>query len=158
MTDGVYLRHRNGKWEAKVRVGGDFVNSAFKEVTDISAISAILNMYLPGTGLAQAGPTGNQSVQPVAKFVTMRTKFVVDSRFTVVIDKTDFGHVVGEVELEHRIAKVETREDQNHDKLVDMMEHEIDDFMKQYAWAFPPDRPLGKLSAYFSQSRKDRHV
>jgi len=31
-SKGVYIRRRNGHWEAKIRTGGNFINSAFTEV------------------------------------------------------------------------------------------------------------------------------
>jgi hypothetical protein len=35
-SKGVYIRRRNGHWEAKIRTDGDFINSAFTEVDQIA--------------------------------------------------------------------------------------------------------------------------
>lgn len=97
-----------------------------------------------------------------ARFVSYRDKFLVDDKFTVILDKTDFGHVVGEVELEKEVTvtvagggAIKKEEEQQVDgmavsQVIAGMDREIDKFMKRYEWAFPPGKPVGKLSAYFS--------
>ncbi|KAK7740473.1 hypothetical protein SLS53_005315 [Cytospora paraplurivora] len=158
---GVWLRRRGDKWEAKVRVGGDFTNSAFEEITNVNDISKMLGKLVPGAALdSHHGPLGGR-VQEVAKLVSERNTFLVDEKFTVVLDETDFGHVVGEVELEREVlatgeddatgAKGESRE---RAKLTADMDREIEDFMKSHAWAFPPGKPVGKLSAYFALKKR----
>ncbi|KAI3398941.1 hypothetical protein diail_8264 [Diaporthe ilicicola] len=136
-------------WEAKVRVGGDLINSAFKEITDIKEISAMLSALLPGSELThQHGPQGGQ-VREMARLITDRRSYLVDGKFTVVIDVTDFGHTVGEVELERDAGEVSC-EGENQARAIATMDKEIDDFMQRYKWAFPEGQPVGKLTAYFS--------
>ncbi|KUI59277.1 Thiamine-triphosphatase [Cytospora mali] len=156
---GVWLRRRGSKWEVKVRVGGDFTNSAFEEITNVDDISTMLGKLVPGTALdPHDGLTGGR-VEEVAKFISERKNFLVDGKFTVVLDETDFGHVVGEVELERNIPATGGEEDvseakkvEDHDraKMMADLDREIDDFMKRYVWAFPPGNPVGKLSAYYA--------
>lgn len=144
----------NASWEAKVRVGGDFINSAFKEITDVGEISAMLGTLVPGSELdADHGPRGGQ-VREMARFVTDRTGYIVDGKFTVVIDVTDFGHTVGEVELERDAAETSC---QGEDKALAIaaMDKEIDGFMRRFLWAFPARKPVGKLTAYFKR-KSDR--
>ena len=158
---GVWLRRRGERWEAKIRVGGDFTNSAFEEVTSVEDISAMLAKLVPGAALdLRDGPTGGR-VREVAMLVTERKKFLVDGKFTVVLDETDFGHVVGEVEMERQIyipgqgdVDRSQEEDQQRAQMIAEMDHEIDDFMKRYKWAFPPGKPVGKLSAYFALKQR----
>jgi thiamine-triphosphatase len=38
-------------------------------------------------------------LEPCADFVTERESWIIDGRFKVDVDITDFGHMVGEVEL-----------------------------------------------------------
>lgn len=161
---GVWLRRRGDRWEAKVRVGGDFTNSAFEEITNVKDISAMLGKLVPGATLdPHDGPTGGQVLE-VAKLVSERNKFLVDGKYTVVLDVTDFGHVVGEVELERRIAvtgevegdttKTKGEDQVKRAQIIVEMDREIDDFMKSYVWAFPPGKPVGKLSAYFALKQR----
>lgn len=141
---------RDVSWEAKVRVGGDFINSAFREVTDVQEISALLGTLVPGAELdAHHGPRGGQ-VREMARFITDRMGYFVDRKFTVVIDLTDFGHTVGEVELERDSAEGSC-EGEDKTPAIAAMDEEIDGFMRRFAWAFPAGTPVGKLSAYFER-------
>lgn len=77
----------------------------------------------------------------------------MDGRFRVDVDTTDFGHIVGEVELigSLRYTNSEHREEEEEreKKLKQEMDQDIKAFMQSYPEAFPAGRPLGKLSAYF---------
>lgn len=141
---------REVSWEAKVRVGGDFINSAFREVTDVHEISELLGRIVAGSELdVHHGPRGGR-VREMARFITDRTGYIVDEKFTVVIDVTDFGHTVGEVELERDAAKASC-EGEDKTLAIAAMDEDIDEFMRRFAWAFPAGKPVGKLSAYFEQ-------
>ena len=72
----------------------------------------------------------------LCRFRTSRETASVDGKFTVVLDKTDFGHV-GEVELLAEDAE------KSH--------AEIAEFMAKYSWFFDKKGPKGKLSAYFEK-------
>lgn len=140
----------NASWEAKVRVGGDFINSAFREITDVGEISAMLGTLVPGSELdVDHGPQGGE-VREMARFLTDRTGYIVDGKFTVVIDVTDFGHTVGEVELE-RDATEASCEGMDKALAIAAMDKEIDGFMRHFWWAFPAGKPIGKLTAYFDR-------
>lgn len=144
----------DASWEAKIRVGGDFINSAFREITDVHEISAMLGTLVPGSELdADHGPHGGE-VREMARFVTDRTGYIVDGKFTVVIDVTDFGHTVGEVELE-RDATEASCEGVDKELAIAAMDKEIDGFMRRFWWAFPAGKPVGKLTAYFDR-KSDR--
>ncbi|ROV92273.1 hypothetical protein VSDG_07225 [Cytospora chrysosperma] len=164
---GVWLRRRGDNWEAKIRVGGDFTNSAFEEITNVDDISAMLGKLVPGTALdPNEGLVGGQ-IEEVAKLVTHRNKFLADGKFTVVLDETDFGHVVGEIELEREASVtgggeegVTRAEVEKHKRaraqVIAEMDGEINNFMKRYVWAFPPGNPMGKLSAYFEIKKQQK--
>lgn len=140
-------------WEAKVRLGGDFINSAFGEITDLQEIQAMLSNLVPDAKIdGQYGPRGGQ-MRELARFVTNRTGYLVDGKFTVIIDVTDFGHTIGEVELE-RDASEASCEGPGRTLAIATMGEEVGDFMGRFAWAFPPGKPVGKLTAYFDYRAK----
>ena len=60
-----------------------------------------------------------------------------DRKFSVVLDVTDFGHEVGEVE----VMAEEAHADKAHG--------EIETFLKRYPWFFDTRGPRGKWTAYF---------
>ena len=60
-----------------------------------------------------------------------------DREFSVVLDVTDFGHEVGEVEVMVEEAGAEKAHGA------------IEGFLKRYPWFFDTGRPKGKLTAYF---------
>ena len=60
-----------------------------------------------------------------------------DREFSVVLDVTDFGHEVGEVE----VMAEEGGAEKAHG--------EIESFLKRYPWFFDTRSPKGKLTAYF---------
>jgi thiamine-triphosphatase len=146
-------------WEAKVRVGGDLINSAFREITDVQDISAMLSTLVPGTCVdAQHGPQGGQ-MRELAKLVTNRTSYFVNGKFTVVIDVTDFGHTIGEVELEGDASEAEAEgqgEGEGRALRIAAMDNEIGHFMRRFIWAFPSGSPVGKLTAYFEHKTNKR--
>lgn len=140
-------------WEAKVRLGGNFVNSAFGEITDMQEIRAMLSDLVPDAKLhGRYGPRGGH-MRELARFVTNRTGYLVDGKFTVIIDVTDFGHTIGEVELE-RDASEASCEGAGRTLTIDTMGEEVEGLMRRFAWAFPPGNPVGKLTAYFDYRAK----
>ena len=74
--------------------------------------------------------------------MTNRTEFVADERFHVALDETDFGHDVGEVEVQAGVDE--------EDRKVQM---EIERFMEKYKWLFGSGegKPKGKMTAYFEK-------
>jgi thiamine-triphosphatase len=95
-SKGVYIRRRNGHWEAKIRAGGDFINSAFTEVDSNKTVKEVIEQNLT---VSADGLSIEEMLEPCADFVTERESWIMDGRFKVDVDTTDFGHVVGEVEL-----------------------------------------------------------
>ncbi|KAF2095615.1 hypothetical protein NA57DRAFT_59603 [Rhizodiscina lignyota] len=85
--------------------------------------------------------------------------WLVDGQFKVVVDETDWGHTVGEVELSKQIqfeerdmleAAISSLESEGAaPSPLDKMDTEIKAFMYRYKALFGGDRPVGKLSAYF---------
>ncbi|PNS14669.1 hypothetical protein CAC42_1691 [Sphaceloma murrayae] len=102
---GMYLRLRNGEWQAKLPVSGqrifsdersehepDGATTRFEEVHGQEDVELRLLPMLEG----QVKTLGE--LERVARFRTHRKGWVVDGEFKVVWDQTCFGHGVGEVE------------------------------------------------------------
>ena len=145
---GVWVRQRDGYWEAKVKRGGNFTNSRFEELSDPRAISRCIQ-----------GVTGMKCVEQdffglerIATLHTTRRSWLADDTFRVVLDTVDFGHTVGEVELQQRKAFTATKDmsvEQQKQSTMQEMDVRIARFMDRYSWAFCPGAPKGKLTAYF---------
>ncbi|KAK8120251.1 hypothetical protein PG999_004371 [Apiospora kogelbergensis] len=149
-SKGVYVRRRDGRWEAKIRAGGDYINSAFMEIDGIQAVErAVKNiMVLPGFRSDL-----EEMLVPCADFVTDRESWMIDGKFKVDVDSTDFGHIVGEVELTRILEHGMGRQDEEAREMLailkETMNQDIEAFMLCYPQIFPVGRAVGKLSAYF---------
>ncbi|KAF8475923.1 CYTH-like domain-containing protein [Kalaharituber pfeilii] len=127
-TSPIWLRTRNGVWEAKVTVptgergggqahAGGYRKVAYEEhsASHSGGFGRIVEMVRargvkgwnpnqsPNPDGARAEP-GSKSMAAdglitICDFVTDRRAFQADGRFEVVLDSMDFGHHVGEVEL-----------------------------------------------------------
>ncbi|PLB47671.1 hypothetical protein P170DRAFT_447599 [Aspergillus steynii IBT 23096] len=147
-SKGVWVRQRDGHWQAKIRRGGDFNNSKFEELSGRAEISRYLaqltwyntNIHGDTFGLSQ-----------MAAFTTLRERWLANKEFTIVQDVTDFGHTVGEVELECKVDYDGHDLERYRDMRMAQMDAKIDFFMQRYAWAFCPGVPMGKLTAYFEK-------
>ncbi|KAL1986937.1 hypothetical protein VTN96DRAFT_5354 [Rasamsonia emersonii] len=153
---GIWVRQRNGVWQAKQRVQNHcdkkgehtgssredvFLRTVFNEISCPREIHALVTRYVP-SGLSFPSADCNFGLQPIANFTTSRETFLADERFHVVLDETCFGHRVGEVEL------LAERGEEQHAQL------EIDRFMERYRWFFLScgnNSVKGKLSAHFER-------
>ncbi|KAK4943436.1 hypothetical protein LTR10_016927 [Elasticomyces elasticus] len=161
---GIWVRKRDEQWEAKIKVGGDYKHSQFQEVKGISAVSAAISKHLQDLRCRGAmryqnrsAPFDTYNINPVAEYATIRDSWTVDDKYTIVIDTTDFGHTVGEVELEHDYPDFSQEDKKN--VLLKQMDENIASFMRHYAWAFPAGECKGKLTAFFEwKMRKVRAI
>lgn len=169
-SKGIWVRKRDGKWEAKGRINHQTVpletscvNSQFQELSDPVDIARVVHSIFPLDNNTEStlalSPSTCFGLSPMARFITYREAWKVDGRFNVVFDTTDFGHTFGEVELE-KPAVFDLGEVVDPDELrVSAMRHavateadaKIEEFMRCYFWAFPPGKPMGKLSAFFAR-------
>jgi thiamine-triphosphatase len=149
-AERTWVRQRDGTWQAKNRLAGCHNSSIFEEVEGAREVlqivhGAIERQHLivssasyPSFDLAE---TAEESLVTIlkdwAQFETLRRRIIINRRFMVVLDETDFGHRVGEVELLT-----------NSQQAAKHMHHEIDAFMAEHKWAFPDKDVVGKLSAY----------
>lgn len=149
---GVYVRQRGTNWQAKIRQGGDYTNSQFRELSCPDHIGRMIRSY--NIEYSPLGTDKSFGLKSMARFTTIREAWKADKKFKIVLDRTDFGHAVGEVELE---VEMETNNDVNEalwaakrQGVTTQMDRQIETFMQDYSWAFPAGKPVGKLSAYFA--------
>ena len=87
------------KWEAKQRRDADdstFDRTTFEEMEDVDQIQRMVRRHIP------TAPDWTQDfgLDPFAGFTTRRLSYKVPKeKFNVVLDKTDFGHRIGELEI-----------------------------------------------------------
>ena len=91
-----------------------------------------IQLLIAGYTKLDAGPDANFGLDLISRFRTTREVYRADEKFLVMLDATDFGHWVGEVEL---LAHDEQR-----------AHMDIDAFMRRYAWFFTQEKkPKSKL-------------
>ncbi|KAK0626071.1 CYTH-like domain-containing protein [Immersiella caudata] len=146
---GAWIRRRNGTWEAKIRKGGDFTNSQFEELNEVDDIAACVERI---TGVT-AHEREDFGLVNMADFVTTRETWIADEEFHIVRDNMDFGHEVGEVELQRTVEGRVLSEGEKRDEMR-RMDERIGEFMRRYEWAFAEGKPVGKLTAYFAKMGK----
>jgi thiamine-triphosphatase len=148
ISAGIWVRRRNGLWEAKVKRGGDYTNSMFEELTGVELVRRCV-MDVIGKEACEKDLFG---LNTIATLSTVRQSWIADNEFKIVFDTMDFGHTVGEVELQEEVQFTATAnsliEQQKREKMKEM-DKRIEAFMNKYSWAFHLGTPKGKLMAYF---------
>lgn len=144
--NGLWLRKRDGKWQMKMGKGGDRLNSRLQEISDHTTIAEKIHS-LTGQTIPQSS---NFGLSRLAGFSTTRQTWLADDEFTLVLDRTDFGHTVGEVELE---INARVHDSEEAEKLMTEMDMKIVEFLERYKWAFSEAIPVGKLTAYLAHAR-----
>ena len=170
-------------WEAKRALpGSSFRRSAYEETTDRSRIVSMIKELSPSTDSGMhndviptvggmIGPENQFGLKQLCQFITYRRSFHThmdapnkdeatgpeidrSQEFNVVLDETDFGHAVGEVEI-MALDAVKAH-------------FQIDAFLEKYSWFFEtggdedgdvvdqggnkgPLKVKGKLTAYFEK-------
>ena len=181
----------------------EYEKTVFHEETNVLQILETLKKAVPGSvtdltaleslskaphALESATAERDPSVLDVlASMTTRRQSYLANADhpanfpgFTIVIDETDFGHMVGEVELSltlplpsepalqnsaigsvlnlsgplYKHLEGKTLSETDHDALQKATMLLIDKFMGDYAWFFGYEKPVGKLSAYFEKFGK----
>lgn len=140
---GLWVRRRDGEWQMKLRQSGDRIRSAMKESNEVEHIADQVHAVI---GIRESAQKAF-GLAKLADITTHRELWKADGRFTIVLDQTDFGHIVGEVELEEPKPLLSS---QTVDVLRDM-ENDINEFMDRYSWVFDQGPAKGKLTAYFEQ-------
>ncbi|KAL6890422.1 CYTH-like domain-containing protein [Trichoderma evansii] len=130
-TAGAWMRNRDGEWQIKIKKGGNFTNSRFEELSSIDDIAA----YIKRTTRIDEGEAVNFGLHPIATFSTIREIWVADDEFHVVLDTMDFGHQVGEIELQKILVGKDGNVPTEKQKQIEVqiMDERIIEFMKTYA-------------------------
>jgi thiamine-triphosphatase len=148
ISAGIWVRQRNGFWEAKVKKGGDYTNSMFEELTGTELVRRCV-IDVIGKKNCEKGHFG---LDAIAALSTVRQSWIADNEFKIVFDSMNFGHTVGEVELQEEVQFTATAnssiEQQKREKMKEM-DRRIEMFLDRYSWAFHLGVPKGKLMAYF---------
>lgn len=146
-SSGLWVRRRNGEWEAKVKQGGNFTNSRLEELNDVHSISKLVEAI---TG-DRSSPNECFGLNTIAEFTTTRQSWIADGEFKIVLDDMDFGHTVGEIEKKEILITSQLSIDQQKGAILQEMDEKIARFMDRYAWAFHVGTPKGKLTAYLER-------
>jgi len=146
ISAGIWVRQRNGFWEAKVKKGGDYTNSMFEELAGTELVRRCV-VDVIGKEDREKDHFG---LDAIATLSTVRQSWIADNEFKIVLDSMNFGHTVGEVELQEEVQFTATAnlEQQKREKMKEM-DKRIEVFMDRYSWAFHLGVPKGKLMAYF---------
>lgn len=130
---GLWVRKRDYEWQGKQSIQGTFTRSTFAETNNPTEVRDMIRKHLPGCGEAE----DEFGLGVLCRFKTSRENYLVDGKFNVALDQTNFGHAVGEVELMAEDAPKAHKD--------------IEDFMEKYSWFFGTEPPKGKLTAYFEK-------
>jgi len=87
-----------------VRKGGNFQDSRFKELSDPHEIGKQVRTTT-GRVCSEREFFG---LDRIAAMCTTRRTWLADDRFTIALDAMDFGHEVGEVELQSKLHLAHT--------------------------------------------------
>jgi thiamine-triphosphatase len=148
VSAGVWVRQRNGLWEAKIKKGGDYTNSMFEEIGGTELVRRCVMDVI-----GKDAEKDHFGLDIFAALSTVRNRWIADDDFKIVLDTMDFGHTVGEVELQENVDFAPTATTSEIEQLkretMKKMDKRIEEFMDKYSWAFHLGVPKGKLTAYF---------
>ncbi|CAG8972332.1 hypothetical protein HYALB_00001735 [Hymenoscyphus albidus] len=171
---GVYLRRRNGEWEGKISVSGNYIDSVCTEILGADAVKEVIKRNLK---ISTDGKTIQELLKPCAEFITDRQSWTLadhstaptptltptptfQSKLSVVIDESHspspsnphFKHIVGEVEW---TAPLFGAQRGNH--LERIGKEKVEAVMRAHPQAFPRCG-AGKLTVYFQTLSRRRKV
>ena len=165
-----YRLPADGRWDAKVRLGGDFVESQFEEHEGEQSIKKLLAEHVPGTMLEDLQVNADLETTRTMWSIPLRDGHLLEDKapgsdgdyLTIALDHVvslgertiegqRFEHVVGEIELTKRVNAVLEDEGfaEKRKMELDRMRTQIEDFMNNNPGLFSKLKPKGKLSAYF---------
>ena len=160
-------------WDAKVRLGGNFTESRFEEYQGEQSIRSLLSEHVRGTILEDLAVTADLETTRTTWRIRLNDRHIQPNMdacddadyLTVALDHVSslkeerqvsqrfptFEHVVGEVELIKKVRKRAEDGDiaKERKTALDLMDAQIEGFMKGNPGLFSQLKPIGKLSAYF---------
>ena len=98
INNDYWLRQRNGDWELKYPVGSSHEqgSSVYHETTCLEEINNRISPFLPNCDLKKL--LDNGKLKAFAHLETKRKNYTKED-VNIVIDATDWGHIVGEIEI-----------------------------------------------------------
>src|SRR5690606_12893093 len=108
-------------------------------------IQSLINKYIPNTPDSKK----DFGLDLFCQFGTKRETYLVDGKFSVMLDETTFGHASGEVEVE---VDVDIADGERKEVAIEKAHADIKEFLDKYSWFFRAggdQKPKGKLTAYF---------
>ena len=152
------------EWEAKIRLDGDYTESAFEELEGEVSVQSLLQNNVPGMQLEHLSVTVDLSTHRKTWVITESKDDNVQQHdeIRVDLDETRFGsaakdqfiHEVGELELtrDMEVVEAEAKAKSVHARIEarTAMKKTLDEFVARHAALFVcSPKPKGKLSAYF---------
>ena len=150
-------------WEAKVRLGGDRIDSQFIEYDKLPDVKAVVAEHLPGRMLRDLDEVADLETHRKTWIVRDRPSAVRQGEIRIVLDQVTlpaeydnvaqtFLHDIGEVEIaEYAVGGADKHEHEEvRRQTARSMKAELDGFMALFPSLFPAQEGLkGKLSAFF---------
>ncbi|CAG8439520.1 1332_t:CDS:2 [Ambispora leptoticha] len=144
-SQDIWLRQRDNKWECKTPMNLTNSMDSYHELETANEISDFLKRtLLPNKNIIANATLSPEflfttyNLTPFCKIHTTRDRYLINEEFTMDLDKADFGHYVGEIEL-----IVESKDEVNE------AEKKIALFMKENDWFFDTSEiAVSKLIAY----------
>jgi thiamine-triphosphatase len=154
---GVWVRQRNGTWQAKVKRSGNFTNFSFEELSDPHQIPEC------STDVTSVVTTEQDrfGLGCIAAFSTTQRAWRADGEFTIVLDNADFGHTVGEVELQRELSLEVARNaciEEKKPRMMHGMDEKIASNMEHRLWVLCQGPPVGRLTAYFARRNTWKYI
>lgn len=172
---GVYLRLRNGEWEGKISVSGNYIDSVCTEIFGADVVKEVIKHNLK---ISTDGKTIQELLKPCAEFVTDRQSWTLadctttptptltptfQGKLSVVIDEShspspggnpDFKHIVGEVEWTAPLFGECTQREKHLERIG---KEKVEAVMGAHPQAFPKCG-AGKLTVYFQTLSRRKKV
>ncbi|KAK3679567.1 hypothetical protein LTR37_021413, partial [Vermiconidia calcicola] len=181
---GIWIRYRceslaeaeakiNCRWNSKLRLGGDFINSESMELEGEENVRNLLLAYSPCTMLEDLELTADletiRLVWNIRDYHASLTEPRAPSKgrecLSIVLDRVvvtgagDGGNATGS-QFEHEVGEVELTRDidacfplelypERRRQMLDRIGAEVQQYMDEHLELFSHIRPVGKLSAYF---------
>lgn len=160
------------KWEAKIRLGGDYSNSEFEEMTGEAEVRKAVEQYLSWNDLAQTVVlstlrktwTAIDVVSAEAGQATGEALVVVDKISSVITreetgKEMEYSYSIGELEITRDIdlsGEVEADQAKKAETTA-KMGSQLEKWMERHGELFPTSpSPLGKLTAFYAWREKMR--
>ncbi|KAJ8607133.1 hypothetical protein MRB53_040486 [Persea americana] len=193
MKNGIYVRRRReisstarsdsfmgvepgDDWEAKVSVGGDFINSQFNEVQGVDAVQNAAGKFLPHIQLSELIVVADFHTHRSKWDITLSTGYLtleadnifLNGEMSVVVDEVisseraeeksngGFQHMVGEIEVlvPSFLLPDHDRESLAKTQVIAQMNKYISEFKLEHADMISSTKPTGKLTAFFDWHKK----